>query len=53
LIKQTGLEANEIAYSDDLESNLEVPKLLGITSFIFGDINNFILKLKELEVNYK
>lgn len=53
LIRKSGVKPNEIAYSDDLESNLEVPKLLGITSFIFGDIDNFILKLNKLGVNYK
>jgi putative hydrolase of the HAD superfamily len=52
LIDETGVEPSSIAYSDDLESNLAVPKSLGITSFVFENINHFKQELSNLGVNY-
>lgn len=50
LVEQCGVNASEIVYSDDSESNLSGAKELGIHTFIFNNINQFKLSLKNFGI---
>ena len=50
LVEQCGVNASEIVYSDDSESNLSGAKSLGIHTFVFDNINQFKQALKALGV---
>lgn len=51
LIVESGLDASEIAYSDDNEDKLLGAKELGIEAFVYVDFDQFQQKLVELGIN--
>jgi len=51
LIEQVGVNASEIVYSDDRASKLDGAKELGIHTFVFENINQFMCTLESLGVN--
>ena len=53
LVEQCGVNASEIVYSDDSESNLSGAKELGIHTFIFDNITQFKDALKTFGVGTK
>ncbi len=53
LIDQSGVEPEEIVYSDDKEERLSGAKNLGINAFVYKNFEEFLLKLEELGVSFK
>jgi len=51
LVKKSGVEANEIVYSDDDASRLEGAIELGIQAFVYENFDQFTGKLLELGVS--
>ncbi|MGI9569019.1 MAG: HAD family hydrolase [Desulfobulbia bacterium] len=51
LVEQCGVDASELVYSDDSESNLSAAKELGVHTFIFKNINQFKHSLHTLGVS--
>ena len=50
LLQKTGCQPAEIVYADDKESNLLEAKQLWISTFVFKDVEEYILNLKHLGV---
>jgi putative hydrolase of the HAD superfamily len=50
LINKSGVQANEIFYSDDDETKMEGAKELGINTFLYTDFDAFIKHLVDLGV---
>lgn len=50
LIDQTGVQPNEIVYSDDSESKLQGAKELGINTFVYTTFEDFVKHLEDLGV---
>ncbi len=50
LITKTGVEPNEIFYSDDDESKMEGAKSLGINTFLYTNFADFVAELERLGV---
>lgn len=50
LVEKSGVQPNEIVYSDDDESKLAGAKELGIQAFVFENFEQFTKKLEELGV---
>jgi epoxide hydrolase-like predicted phosphatase len=50
LITKSGVQANEIVYSDDDESKMDGAKELGINTFLYTDFEAFVKHLENLGV---
>lgn len=53
LIRKSGVEPNEIVYSDDKEINLKEAKQLGILTFQYQNFQQFKSELAKLGINLK
>jgi len=51
LVKRAGVQASEIVFADDNNSNLEGAKEIGINAFFYEGFDKFIGQLGELGVN--
>lgn len=52
LITQSSYLPSEIFYADDKQANVDSALSLGINAFVYTGFENFILKLKDLGVNF-
>lgn len=50
LVKQSGLEPNEIVFADDNEGSLAGANEIGIQTFVYEDFDQFISELRKLGV---
>jgi putative hydrolase of the HAD superfamily len=51
LLEKTGVQANELAYSDDNPERLQGAKDLGINVFVYENFDQFLYELSQLEIN--
>ncbi len=52
LVEKSGVEADEIVYSDDNEDALKPALELGINAFLYTDFDSFVQKLNNLDVKF-
>ena len=53
LLKQLGVEPNELVYADDNPDRLAGATEMGIQTFVFENFDQFVTKLKELGVDLR
>lgn len=51
LLEKTGVQANELVYSDDNPERLQGAKELGISVFLYENFDQFLAELRQQDVN--